>query len=80
MKRFKELLPFILGYNLLFIGVLGLLLPILPGWPLIIPGLILIGNESKIGKWVYDRLPTKIRVIFEKTREKWYPSDKKNKN
>lgn len=73
MKRFRAVLPYILGYILLFIGVLGLILPILPGWALIIPGLILIGSESKVGKWVHDRLPKKIRILFEKTREKWYP-------
>jgi len=31
------------GLVLTVLGLLGLLLPILPGWPLLIPGLLLLG-------------------------------------
>ncbi|MEN9936523.1 MAG: hypothetical protein RLZZ387_3102 [Chloroflexota bacterium] len=38
----------VVGVTLFIIGVLGLLLPILPGWPLIIPAVVLLGRRDKI--------------------------------
>jgi hypothetical protein len=36
------------GVLLLLIGILGLLLPVLPGWPLIIPGVALLGRRDRL--------------------------------
>jgi hypothetical protein len=36
------------GLLLLFVGILGLLLPVLPGWPLIIPGVVLLGRRDRL--------------------------------
>ena len=33
------------GSALLAVGIVGWLLPIIPGWPFVIPGLILLGEE-----------------------------------
>ena len=33
------------GFALLLVGIVGWLLPVLPGWPFVIPGLILLGRE-----------------------------------
>lgn len=38
----------IIGLFLLLIGILGLLLPIMPGWPFIIPGVVLLGRRDRI--------------------------------
>ena len=37
------------GYILILIGILGIILPILPGWALIIPGLGMISPEFAEG-------------------------------
>ncbi len=38
----------IIGALLLLIGILGLLLPVLPGWSLIIPGVALLGRRDPL--------------------------------
>jgi hypothetical protein len=38
----------ITGALLLLIGILGLLLPVLPGWSLIIPGVALLGRRDRL--------------------------------
>lgn len=38
----------ITGVLLLLIGILGLLLPVLPGWSLIIPGVALLGRRDRL--------------------------------
>jgi uncharacterized membrane protein YbaN (DUF454 family) len=37
-----------LGLILLAIGILGILLPILPGWPFIIPAVVLLGRRDRV--------------------------------
>jgi uncharacterized membrane protein YbaN (DUF454 family) len=33
------------GSALLVVGLVGWILPVIPGWPFVIPGLILLGEE-----------------------------------
>ncbi len=40
----KRILRFVSGVGLLMIGLAGLILPILPGWLFIIPGLIILAD------------------------------------
>jgi hypothetical protein len=37
----------VVGLICLLIGILGLLLPILPGWPFIIPAIVLLGRRDR---------------------------------
>ncbi|MBM3775207.1 MAG: hypothetical protein FJW37_08595 [Acidobacteria bacterium] len=34
-----------LGFLLVFVGVIGILLPVMPGWVLLIPGLIILAEH-----------------------------------
>lgn len=38
----------IVGIICLIIGILGLLLPILPGWPFLIPAIVLLGRRDRV--------------------------------
>jgi hypothetical protein len=44
----KRVLKIVAGSVLLFIGLVGLLLPVLPGWVFIIPGALLLGFDVAI--------------------------------
>ena len=44
MKRLKSALRIGLGIFLVLLGVLGLILPIMPGWVFLIPGLVILGE------------------------------------
>jgi hypothetical protein len=43
----------IIGAICVAIGILGLLMPILPGWPFLIPGIALLGTRDPILRTLY---------------------------
>jgi uncharacterized membrane protein YbaN (DUF454 family) len=51
------------GVVLIAIGLLGLALPIMPGWILIIIGVMLIAPGSRMARW--------IKQVAAKGRAKW---------
>lgn len=69
MKRAKEITIRItlgfLGIISIFIGLIGIVLPILPGWPFIFIGLILISLESPALDNYINKLASKNKY-FEK--------------
>jgi len=40
----RKILRLITGISLVLIGILGLLLPIMPGWVFLIPGLVILAE------------------------------------
>jgi uncharacterized membrane protein YbaN (DUF454 family) len=44
------------GFGLLIIGIAGLLLPIMPGWIFVIPGLGLLAAEFEWARRLLDRV------------------------
>ena len=36
----------IIGAFFLLLGIIGLLMPILPGWPFLVPGIALLGSRD----------------------------------
>ena len=59
----KRWLRIITGVGMLVVGLAGWLLPIVPGWLFVIPGLMLLGREfhwaRKTLEWLKNRLPKK---------------------
>lgn len=55
-----RMLKITLGWVLVSIGILGLLLPILPGTPFLLAGMALLGVES-----------TWIKQLGQRIKEKW---------
>jgi len=49
------------GLAMLLVGVMGWLLPVIPGWAFFIPGLILLSREfhwaRRLLEWLKRRLP-----------------------
>ncbi len=49
----KHVLRLTAGVLLILVGLVCVILPVIPGWPLIIPGLMLLGIDSKkLRHWV----------------------------
>lgn len=80
-KREKTLLKKILhkgleviGVFFVFLGVIGLFLPIVPTVPFLIIGILILGEESIYTGWIFKLLPAKvsspIRKGLEKARKK----------
>jgi uncharacterized membrane protein YbaN (DUF454 family) len=59
----KRWLRIAAGGILVLAGLLGLALPILPGWVFVIPGLMLLGREftwaRRVLQWLKNRMPRK---------------------
>jgi uncharacterized membrane protein YbaN (DUF454 family) len=55
----RNLLEIIGGFLLVLIGILGLILPIMPGWIFLIPGLVLLGQHfdwaKRLVAWARDK-------------------------
>ena len=69
-SEMRHTLRLIAGFGLVLLGILGLLLPIMPGWVFLIPGLIILADyfrpvkalvgwarrqAQKVGEFVDDR-------------------------
>jgi uncharacterized membrane protein YbaN (DUF454 family) len=51
-SRAGGLLRLVAGVLLILVGVLGLALPILPGWAFIALGIVVLAPNSRIAKWL----------------------------
>ena len=55
------------GIVLIGVGIVGFILPVLPGWPFVVSGLILIWPQSRLAIWL-RRLPERIKEWSRKRR------------
>ena len=53
------------GSGMVLLGVLGLILPILPGWIFLIPGLVILGREFKWARDILDWLKKIVPKQFQ---------------
>jgi len=57
----KRVLRIIGGLLLLIGGLIGWILPVIPGWPLVIPGLMLLSHEfhwaRRLLAWLKSKMP-----------------------
>ena len=59
MKDFFKLLS---GFGLILIGLIGLIMPIMPGWVFIIPGLIILGEYFRPIRRLVDWAKAKLEA------------------
>ena len=60
----RKILRISTGVGLILVGIVGLLMPIMPGWVFIIPGLVILAEYSKTA----ERLLNWARTKFEDAR------------
>ncbi|MDH3259583.1 MAG: PGPGW domain-containing protein [Acidimicrobiia bacterium] len=65
---FRKLFIGILGFTLLLVGLIGLLLPFLPGWLLIIAGLAVLSTEYVWAKRLSDGARKRATTITRRRR------------
>jgi uncharacterized protein YqgC (DUF456 family) len=58
---FTRILKIILGLILVFTGIIGLLVPVMPGWLLIFPGLAMLFPEK--GKEIATKLKKRVQGV-----------------
>ena len=62
----RAIIRIVAGIALLLVGVVGLILPIMPGWVFIIPGLMVLADYFPPAKRLLDWAKTKYEAIKPK--------------
>jgi len=57
MKKISHYSLTVFGILLIFLGIICFLFPPIPGWLIILLGILLIGRRTKFGQWIYNKLP-----------------------
>ena len=69
----SRIVALVIGYSFLALGITGLVLPVLPGWPFIAPGLIILSRHARWARrvldWARDRHPKAAQTIDR--AERW---------
>lgn len=60
----------VLAVVFIVIGILGTVLPVIPGVPFFILGVILLGEESPLGQKIISYLPARVREEIKKRQQK----------
>ena len=67
----KKIFKIVSGIVLILIGIVGLILPIMPGWVFIIPGLVILGEyfapARRLLEWARRKLEDNDIDWFKKT-------------
>lgn len=56
----RHTLRFAAGIGLVIIGIIGLILPVMPGWIFVIPGLIILGDYIPPIRRLVERVKRRI--------------------
>lgn len=57
----RKVLRITLGVVLVIVGIIGWLLPIVPGWPALIPGLVILSDYIPPLKRVLDKVKERVQ-------------------
>ena len=67
----KKILKIVSAIGLILIGIVGLIMPIMPGWVFIIPGLVILGEyfppARRLLEWARRKLEDNDIDWFKKT-------------
>ena len=63
----------ILGWSLLVVGLIGWILPIVPGWPFAIPGLVILAERYHWARKLLDWVKQKVGGTSAGGRDKRKP-------
>ncbi len=64
----KEILRTAAGFILVVVGIAGLILPVMPGWIFLIPGLVILGERFKWAKRLVEWAKHKAALAKEKIK------------
>jgi uncharacterized membrane protein YbaN (DUF454 family) len=61
----REKLKILSGFGLVLLGIAGLILPVMPGWVFLIPGLVILADHFVWARRLLDRA----KVYLEKLKQ-----------
>ncbi|MDO8507375.1 MAG: hypothetical protein Q7S53_02300 [bacterium] len=78
LRENKYLNPIVtaIGLFFIFLAILGAFLPIIPGFVFLFIGLIILGEEFFLTRWILKRSPKSLRDKLEKRKNGGSNNDK----
>ena len=70
LVRLRKIYRTALGLSLVVLGIIGLILPIMPGWVFLIPGLIILSDHFPSIRRLLDWATEKAKQAEERVRRK----------
>jgi len=59
----------VVGIFFVFLGLLGFILPVIPGIVFLAIGLVILGEEFFLTRWILSKLPQKTRNRVRRSKE-----------
>ncbi|RJO60531.1 hypothetical protein C4544_04990 [candidate division WS5 bacterium] len=80
LRQNKYLNPIVtaIGLFFIFLAILGAFLPIIPGFVFLVIGLIILGEEFFLTRWIIKKSPKSVRDRLEKRKNKSFTNNNKN--
>jgi len=71
IRQNRYLNPFVMvvGIFFVFLGLLGFILPVIPGIVFLAIGLVILGEEFFLTRWILSKLPQKNRNRVRRSKE-----------
>lgn len=74
----SKILVLMLGWAFLLVGILGLFLPLLPGIPLLLAGLVVLSRQYEWARGLLERTRRLIPAAANKLRQVWHAAGLRN--
>ena len=76
-KRFRRELQIVTGIVLILVGLVGILVPVLPGWTPLIFGILMLAPKTRFSRWVREMFK-KMRRRARRRKSNFTPLDPQN--
>jgi hypothetical protein len=70
-KHARKIVVLVIGSTIVLVGIAGLILPIMPGWLIIFPGLALLATEFAWARWILKRARQQYEQVKDATVATW---------
>jgi uncharacterized membrane protein YbaN (DUF454 family) len=70
-KKVGHVLRVALGVFLVILGIVGIILPFLPGWLFLAAGVVILAPGSRIGKWIRRNVLRMRKWVAGKRARSW---------
>jgi hypothetical protein len=63
----KKIVKIVVGVGLILVGLVGLVMPVMPGWAFIIPGLVILAEYSRTVRRLLDWAKERLESVKTRT-------------
>lgn len=60
------ILRLLVAFVFIVVGFIGILLPVIPDWPLLLVGVVMLDTHGRFRQKILDRMPPKYRKLLKK--------------